>query len=566
MKSIIFFLSLLQLFASSCWSAETLHSEKLHSETLHSDKLQREAQLNKYYVESFSDQISSVRVDQKTVTVSGVKKSDSAELVLLEIRPELSIADDTQFADDELLITASDGFAQVARIDNGGSFSVKVPRFVKGRDRSTSRWGLASKQADASWKLHSHWHYANDLAEAAEAAEHKSQPLYSPSIKGMAGIVSSDPLSELVELGVHNITLNITLSSLLDTKQRGNWLPFEHADRTWYVNPRLMAEYDKVTKFAAAHDIVVSGILLINFSDSDFGKMLVHPEADRAGHYAMPNLTDANGALAYEAVLHWLASRYATVDKSHGQISNWIIHNEIGYGWEWTNMGSQPPMLYMDHYIRSMRMAHDVARRYDANARVFISLTHHWNTPADASWKTYSNRRLIDRLIEASQVEGDFAWGIAFHPYPQDLTRADTWHDSLTTDTYDTKMITLKNIAVLDRWMHEDQMRDRHGSIRGLLLSEQGFNTPDYSIENQQIQAAAFAYAWRQLRGLESVEAFHNHRLIDAAGEGGLLLGLRTLPSIDRPHGDKKLSWKIYQSLDTDAEESTCAFATNVIQ
>jgi hypothetical protein len=75
-------------------------------------------------------------------------------------------------------------------------------------------------------------------------------------------------------------------------------------------------------------------------------------------------------------------------------------------------------MLYMDHYLRSMRLVHNVSRRHDPHARVFISLTHHWNTPADPMWKSYSNLDLVNRLAESSRIEGDFAWGLAYHPYP----------------------------------------------------------------------------------------------------------------------------------------------------
>ena len=311
--------------------------------------------------------------------------------------------------------------------------------------------------------------------------------------------------------------------------------------------------------------MIASAIVLIPFGDTDFARLLIHPAADRAGHYAMPNFTSSASVAAYEAVMDFLAQRYTAPGSPHGRIANWIIHNEVGYGWEWTNMGHQPPMLYMDHYLRSMRLVHNVTRRYDPHARVFISLTHHWNNPTEPDWRSYSNRDLIERLVASSRIEGDFAWGVAYHPYPQNLRRPDAWNDTQVTSDFTTPLITPKNISVLDRWMHRSEMRDAEGKVRGVLLSEQGFNTPDYSQESQRLQAAGYAYMWRQLRGLRSIEAFHNHRWIDHPHEGGLLLGLRTLPSVEKPFGEKKLGWHIYQALDTPREAEMTRFVDTIL-
>jgi hypothetical protein len=98
-----------------------------------------------------------------------------------------------------------------------------------------------------------------------------------------------------------------------------------------------------------------------------------------------------------------------------------------------------------------------------------------------------------------------------------------------------------------------------------VLLSEQGFHTKDYSPEAQQLQAAALVYTWHKIRPLASIEAFHNHRWIDALDEGGLLLGLRTAPGTGGPFGERKSGWSLYQALDTPGEEAASAFAKKII-
>ena len=60
-------------------------------------------------------------------------------------------------------------------------------------------------------------------------------------------------------------------------------------------------------------------------------------------------------------------------------------------------------------------------------------------------------------------------------------------------------------------------------------------------------------------------EGFQNHRWIDAAGEGGLMVGIRTLPDEQHPRGEKKLAWSIYQAIDTPDEAAKTQFVKDII-
>lgn len=523
------------------------------------NKLARESLVNAFYSARFPDRIDQVRINRETLTLAGERTSAGKSARLIEIQPEVSVAARTKLERGVFMLADQKGIRDAGALPNSGRFTMRLPRRAGTVDRATSRWAVGKRLPGGQWKLLSHWKYATDLAEAAVNELPRQQ---ARSIKGMGGVSARFDLNDLVELGVHNITINFLLTNAMDTEPHRGWTRFEHAGRAWFVNLGQLQRHDKVIRFAADNDMVVSAILLVNFSNSAFGKMLVHPEADRAGHYAMPNFTSAEGVAAYEAVLEFLARRYSGTP--HGRIVNWIVHNEVGFGWEWTNMGSQPAMLYLDHYLRSMRLVHNVTRRHDPQARVFMSLTHHWNHPGDTLWKSYCNRDLINRLAESSRIEGDFAWGVAYHPYPQNLRRPDAWNDQRATDSFDTPFITPRNIAVLDRWMRRPEMRDANGKVRGVLLSEQGFHAPGNTADNQRLQAAALVYMWRQMKGLRSIEAFHYHRWVDHPREGGLLFGLRE-HSAGPGFGPKKQSWEIYQSLGTSTEEEMTGFALDVI-
>ncbi len=118
---------------------------------------------------------------------------------------------------------------------------------------------------------------------------------------------------------------------------------------------------------------------------------------------------------------------------------------------------------------------------------------------------------------------------------------------------------------MLDAYPHRPPLLYKVEKLRTVLLSEQGIHTKDYSSEAQQLQAVALVYTWHKIRPLEAIEAFHNHRWIDAREEGGLLLGLRTLGDAKTPYGERKFGWSVYQALDTPEEQDASAFAKELI-
>ena len=497
----------------------------------------------------------SVRHDE--IEIQGVGSGQAGELKLIEAQPWQEL-----WKGDISVAQAETTGVSPFRADATGRFTATLPRFDGARDRLTSRWAVASLTPDHEPRLLSHFVYATDLREACPHPDLDEKT--TEGIKGMAGVWPNDILDELVELGVKHVTDNVWISDLFSLEPRAGWSTYRRNGRTWWVNPARVQAHDRLTGFATRHGMIVSAIILVGFGDSGFAKLLQHPEAERAGQYAMPDLTTPEGVEAYEAAIAFLAERYAQPGDPHGRITNWILHNEVDYGWEWTNMGAQPLAVYLDSYVRSMRIVHTLARQFNPHARVFISLTHNWNVPDDPAWKFYGPRRMLELLAKFSRVEGDFEWGVAYHPYPQSLFKADAWDDTLPTNDFDTSLITPKNIAVLDRWMHRPEMLFQ-GRVRGVILSEQGYHTPDYSEASQRLQAAAFVYTWHKLRGLKSIEAFHNHRWVDHPQEGGLKLGVRTLPTEGKPYGDRKFAWSVYQALDTPEEAAKTEFAKEII-
>jgi hypothetical protein len=410
--------------------------------------------------------------------------------------------------------------------------------------------------------LLSHARYATNLSGIApEDPPPKQTPR---TIKGLGGVgYMPGYMQDLVELGVDNITANIILTNLF-APQAGEGT-YEHAfqGKTFHVRRSVMEGHDNLMRFAYEHGIVVSAILLIPRGGSpEHRRIWLHPDTRDPGIYTMANVTSADGVLHYAAAIDVLASRYCRADAKYGRIANWIIHNEVDAGWVWTNAGEKRLETYLDLYQRSMRIAQLTVRQHDPHGRAFISLTHHWTRTGD---KFYKPKEMLLLLRDMCRREGDFEWGVAYHPYPQNLRDPRTWNDKTVDDTFDTPKITFKNLQVIDRWLQRPDFLFE-GKPRGLLFSEQGPNSPDLSEESQRLQAASMVYFWRKVRNLETLEAFQNHRWIDHSQEGGLLLGLRTFqPGTISSPGEKKMIWHVFQALGTPQEEQATAFAADII-
>ena len=419
------------------------------------------------------------------------------------------------------------------------------------QDRLLSRWIMVEK-VDDKYIPRSHARYVDTVASINTYPEEKPH-----NRKGLGAFSQGRPLSDIKDLDISAVTVNILLHQYLRTAPADGYTPREYSGRTFYVNESALARLDQNLADAAKRKLIVSAILLIpqagNAKPGEFRRLIAHPDADPAGIYVMPNLTSQEGVTAYAAVLDLLAERYGRPDKKYGRIHHWIIHNEVNSGWVWTNMGEKSAATYMDAYHKSMRMTHLIARQYNPHARTFISLEHNWTSTHND--KCHTGRELLDLLIDFSNAEGDFEWSLAYHPYPQNLGNPRTWEDQDATFSFDTPLITFKNIEVIDAWMRQPKALYQGKHLRDIQFTEQAPNSPDYSSTSLTEQAAAMAYVWKKMEPLDSITMFHVHNWVDNRHEGGLRIGLRKYPSDkEDPHGKKPI-WYTFQSFGTPEED-----------
>jgi hypothetical protein len=453
---------------------------------------------------------------------------------------------------------------KVERITAGWDeeFEINVPRYAEdGRDRLYSRWAIFQEPSEYN-PLMTFGTYATLVTSRPGLTE--AQPR---SRKGLGGFSPGRPVEDIEALGVSAVTINVMLDSYMRAEPGEGRTPYPYCGRTWYTDDAAVANLDDHMLSAAKYNLIVSAIILLNQGkdapEGDFRRIVAHPDADPAGIFVMPNFTSAEGVAAYAAAMNFLAERYSRPDGQYGRIHHWIMHNEVNSGWVWTNMGDKSPLTYMDAYHKSMRMAQLIAWQYDPNAKVYISLEHHWNSVY--AEHCYRGKELLELLLEFSRAEGDFPWGIAYHPYPEDLRDPRAWEDESAWFSFDTPRITFKNMEVIDAWVKNPETWYRGETRRDVQLTEQGPNSPDYSEKSLTDQAACMAYLWKKMEALDSVSMFHFHNWVDNRHEGGLRIGLRRYPDDEEdPHGRKPV-WYVFQALDTPEEDKAIEFAKPVI-
>jgi len=376
-------------------------------------------------------------------------------------------------------------------------------------------------------------------------------------------------VDDALALGVKQAALNFNLSQLIDPHGDTNNPSWERDGQTFHFKRDYLDGMDKRIKELSNHGVVVTLIVLTYQShDPEINLLMIHPrcETNAPNQLGNFNTVTSEGRRWLTATLEFCAERWSRPDKKYGRVAGYIMGNEVNSHWWWANMGRVSMEEFADDYLRTVRLAHTAIRSQSSWARVYISLEHHWNIRNDENdeLKSFPGRAFMDYFARQARAGGDFNWHIAFHPYPENLFEPRFWNDqSATTNVLTTPRITFRNIELLPAYLRRPELL-HNGQPRQIILSEQGFHTPK-GPDGELIQAAAFCYAYKKIERLDGIEAFILHRHVDNAGEGGLLLGLRSnQPKDGDPRPPKKIYY-CFRAADTPEWEQTFAFALPVI-
>ncbi|WP_309119454.1 DUF5722 domain-containing protein [Paenibacillus sp.] len=442
------------------------------------------------------------------------------------------------------------------------SFSFAFPLLDDSRSRLYSKFAVALETDDATLWVDAPQYIANPQTLAEN-----TYPF--PEAKSKKGL-QVQYTDDAEELGISHAALNVAYDQMLylTDSQPANTIPYEFQGKTYYFKKNVVENLDLQIKSLSDNDNIVSLILIMyrNLDPNTPNHILIHPDSEPGGTVYAVNTKTAEGIGYYGAITSFLAERYTREDEAYGRAVNYIVGNEIGQNKVWNNMGPKLIHEYVEDYARTLRLTDTIIRSHYDKARAYVSLDHFWdeNLPSDSLWK-YDNKNIVDLLTEHLKTNGDIPWNMAFHPYPENLFNPKFWEDATATFDFNTQRITFKNLSVLVDYLRQPEYL-YEGEMRRIILSEQGFHSLDNSEQAQNIQAAAYAYAYYIVEFLDGIDSFILHRHVDHAFEGGLNLGLWTnLPGETATPDRKKLAYHVFRDIDTAKSLEATSFALDVI-
>lgn len=389
------------------------------------------------------------------------------------------------------------------------------------------------------------------------------------SIKGLSCIVD---INDAIALGVKYCHENFYIDRLIDVNAINSEMFIEIDGQKIGVNKAYVEELD--SRYKALTDGGIS-IIMVVLNEMPRNPVInspfIHPDTDvvncpnRLGAF---NITSEIGLRYFRAAIEFVADRYTRPDRRYGLITGMIIGNELQQHWMWYNMGSAPADKVIHDYAIAVREAYLAAHKYHKRLDIFISMDQQWNMAVIGDpLKEIPGKTLLTKFNEVVRHEGDFPWGVAFHPYPDNLFEPRFWNDKNTTMDFNTPKITFRNIEILPSFMKQSQFL-YNGKIRKIILSEQGFHTPD-GPDGEKIQAACYAYAYYKISHIPEIGAFILHRHFDHPQEGGLRLGV-WMHNSDAAKPEewslkKKFIWEVLKNVDTDEWQKTFEFAKPII-
>ncbi len=403
-------------------------------------------------------------------------------------------------------------------------------------------------------------------SDVLSAAAQNREPYPTPtSKKGLQVQMVDDALA----LGIRHAGLNCPLTSFVDLEGQPGSVKFALDGQDYFFRAAPLAALDAQIKPLSDAGVVVS-LILLNYENRDeaLNAIFLHPEYDRAAktnRMSAFNVETPDGIRYLHAVVAFLAQRYSDPAAPHGRVWNYIVGNEVNSHWWWDNMGRATTAQVAANYEQSVRLVHDAVRASSENARVFLSLEHHWGIryPPGAPDQSCPGRELLETFARLAREHGDFDWHLAYHPYPENLGEPCFWRDKTALPGDDTPRITFKNLEVLPRFLARPELLYR-GQPRRIVLSEQGFHCPDRP-DGERDQAAAFCAAWWKVAHLDGIDAFILHRHVDHAHEG-LNLGLwaHQPDTISTPDRHRQM-YEVFRLADMPEWEKAFSFALPVI-
>lgn len=362
---------------------------------------------------------------------------------------------------------------------------------------------------------------------------------------------------ELTDLNVKHTIYNIPLSHIMGETADETFptITYTYQGKDYAFNGAAINGYDGLFTYLSDQGMTATAVVLNDWNDA-FPE-LIHPEAmnqESGAYYYMFNASQPDGAKTLEAVASFLAQRYS--DGEHGMVHSWVIANEINQNRVWNYMDTKDVHHYAKEFEKSFRIFYQAVKSQYANARVYFSIDHAWNSNGGDNNSFFNGRDILEAFNEAALQHGNYDWGIAIHPYPEPLTRVNYWSQEYDK-TRDASHLSIMNLNVLTDMLSEEAYLDRNGEVRSITITELGFT----SGSGQRLQAAAFAYCYHIVEDNPYVDAFLMNRQTDAPEEvmAGMSFGI-----YEYDHSPKYIK-DVFRDIDTERSGEYTDFMLNIL-
>lgn len=476
-------------------------------------------------------QISSCQIEGSQVVVKG------------KLNQKFKTADDTLYLFEEPMYQKDITSSPIAQVKKEDSFTFSVPlNNNTAQSKLYSKFFVGIKFKDGTYQALSDGHFITN-PEALAA----NQSAY-PQAKSKKGLLTDTAFgTDIEELGLSYTNVNIIVNELF----RGSGCSYTYNGKTYQYSAQYIAKLDQTLLLYQRNNIIVNAILLWQPDENyNFG----YPGANAAiGAYHGWNVVSKEGIESISAVLHFLGERYGRSDNAYGHIASWTVGNEVNADTSWNYTGHQSAAEYAYIYTNMLRITSQAVKSSCAHARIFMSLDMYWHGVSGGT--RYDGKEMIDYVNTYMKAEGDIEWNVAFHPYGNPLTEVEWWNDNAAFNENAT-FISMENISVLTGYLCKNGLRNPDGSVKHIILSEQGYTSHSFNQGNVEWkQAAALAYAYYVAEANPYIDAFIAMREVDAKPEAdaGIHQGLW--------YNDenkawctfaKKPAWTVWKYIDTD--------------
>jgi len=393
------------------------------------------------------------------------------------------------------------------------------------------------------------------------------------------GIISQGD-ERLLDLGVGWTEYNINPNSMVypneqvneqgeivaidNSVHESNIIEFVSNGKTYYFKKNVIESMDNSLLFCKNNNIKALYIIwnIKNYNQLDAPYFMSYPSArdyTKSVIWSIDTSTEL-GAGYFTAVMEFMAERYSREDGQYGWVHRFVIGNEVDYSWQWNpilNYDKDTALSlnnYVEEYSRTMRIAEQATKKYYSDNMVLGSSTHSWTSGRNNGNGNYASVDIYNYLNEKTKKQGDYNWGFAGHPYPQDLSCSNFLEEEagkryINGDFNDTVSITWTNLEVFEEYVKQENML-YNGQMRRLYLTEGGVSSGAYTSpnvkRNELNQAAGIAYAYYKAMSMDCVDAFIYYKLIDSIGDGG---GANF--GLFNDDMTKKPSYEVFKYLDT---------------